>query len=68
MTNSIVLIVDNFGIKYLTKADLDHLINTRKKYYDVKVDPMEKELVKIKLNLDYANKMVRLSIKSLTLP
>jgi hypothetical protein len=28
-----VLIVDNFGIKYFTTEDLDHLINTLKKYY-----------------------------------
>jgi hypothetical protein len=34
-----VLIVDNLGIKYFTKNDLDHLSDTLKKYYDVKVDP-----------------------------
>ncbi len=51
-----VLIVDNFGIKYFTKDDLDHLADTLKKYYDVKVDPDGKELVKIELDWDYTNK------------
>jgi hypothetical protein len=37
------LIVDNFGIKYFTKNDLDHLSNSLKKYYDVKVDLDGKE-------------------------
>jgi hypothetical protein len=42
-----VLIVDDFGIKYFKKKDLDHLINTLKKNYDVKVNPEGKELVKL---------------------
>ncbi len=58
-----VLIVDNFGIKYFTTEDLDHLINTLKKYYDVKVDPEGKELVKIELDWDYKNRKVHLSMK-----
>ncbi len=47
-----VLIVDDFGIKYFKKEDLDHLIDTLKKYYNVKVDPEGKELVKIELDWD----------------
>jgi len=58
-----VLIVDNFGIKYFTKNDLDHLADTLKKYYDVKVDPEGKELVKIESDWDYTNKKVHLSMK-----
>jgi hypothetical protein len=58
-----VLIVDNFGIKYFKKEDLDHLIDTLKKYYDVKVDPKGKELVKIELDWDYKNRKVHLSMK-----
>ncbi len=57
------MIVDNFGIKYFTMEDLDHLINTLKKYYDVKVDPEGKELVKIELDWDYKNRKVHLSMK-----
>ncbi len=58
-----MLIVDDFGIKYFRTEDLDHLINTVKKYYDVKVDPEGKELVKIELDWDYKNKNVHLSMK-----
>jgi hypothetical protein len=58
-----VLIVDDFGIKYFTTEDLDHLINTLKKYYDVKVDPEGKELVKIEVDWDYKNRKVHLSMK-----
>lgn len=58
-----VLIVDDFGIKYFSKDDLDHLADTLKKYYDVKVDPDGKELVKIELDWDYTNKKVHLSMK-----
>ncbi len=43
--------------------DLDHLIITLKKYYDVKVDPEGKELVKIELDWDYKNRKVHLSMK-----
>jgi len=56
------LIVDDFGIKYFMKNDLDHLADTLKKYYEVKVDPEGKELVKIKLDWDYTNKKVHLSM------
>jgi hypothetical protein len=45
-----VLILDNFGIKYFTKDNLDHLANTLKKYYRVKINPNGKELVKIELD------------------
>ncbi|KAL7488544.1 hypothetical protein ACHAW6_014130 [Cyclotella cf. meneghiniana] len=58
-----VLIVDNFGIKYFSNQDLDHLIDFLKKYYAVKVDPEGRELVKIELDLDYKNKKVHLSMK-----
>ncbi len=58
-----MLNVNNFGIKYFKKEDLDHLIDTLKKYYDVKVDPEGKELVKIELDWDYKNRKVHLSMK-----
>ncbi len=58
-----VLIVDNFDIKYFKKEDNDHLIDTLKKYYNVKVDPKGKELVKIELDWDYKNRKVHLSMK-----
>ena len=59
-----VLVVDNFGMKYIQKQDLDHLINSLEKYYDVALDLEGKEYVKIELECDYANKKVYLSMKS----
>jgi hypothetical protein len=57
-----VLVVDDFGIKYLKKEDLDHLINSLSKYYEVKVDLDGKEFVKIELDWDYENGKVHLSM------
>ena len=51
-----VLVVDDFGIKYLKQADLDHLITLLEKYYDVTADLEGKEYVKIELDWDYKNK------------
>jgi hypothetical protein len=58
-----VLVVDDFGIKYITKQDLDHLINALKKYYDVSVDMEGKEYVKIELDWDYEHRKAHLSMK-----
>ena len=58
-----VLVVDDFGIKYLKKEDLDHLINTLKRYYDVSVDLDGKEFVKIELDWDYDKREVHLSME-----
>jgi hypothetical protein len=57
-----VLAVNNFGIKYINKDDLDHLIRTLEKYYDVAVDLDGKEFVKIELDWEYENKRVHLSM------
>jgi hypothetical protein len=57
-----VLVVDDFGIKYINKDDLDHLIRTLEKYYEVAVDFDGKEFVKIELDWDYENKRVHLSM------
>eukprot|EP00804_Cyclotella_cryptica_P002902 CCRYP_021007-RA/>CCRYP_021007-RA protein AED:0.15 eAED:0.15 QI:0/0/0/1/1/1/5/0/1206 len=56
----VVLVVDDFGIKYIHKQDLDQLIDSLKKYYDVAVDMEGKEYVKIELDWDYANGKVHL--------
>eukprot|EP00804_Cyclotella_cryptica_P028801 CCRYP_020156-RA/>CCRYP_020156-RA protein AED:0.37 eAED:0.36 QI:0/0/0/1/0.66/0.75/4/0/434 len=55
--------VDNFGIKYLREEDLDHLIATLRKHYDVALDKEGKEFVKIELDWDYDQGKVHLSIK-----
>ena len=61
-TIQFVLVVDDFGIKYINKDDLDHLIRTLEKYYEVAVDLDGKEFVKIELDWDYENKRVHLSM------
>lgn len=43
-----VLVGDNFGIKYLKDSELDHLIQTLQRHYEIKVDKDGKEFVKIK--------------------
>ncbi|KAL7483042.1 hypothetical protein ACHAW6_008693 [Cyclotella cf. meneghiniana] len=58
-----VLVVDDFGIKYLRKEDLDHLIQTLEKYYKVTVDLEGKEYVKIELDWDYEKGQVHLSMQ-----
>ena len=57
-----VLVVDDFGIKYLKKEDLDHLIQLLEKYYNVAINLDGKEFVKIQLDWDYENRRVHLSI------
>ena len=42
--------VDDFGIKYLQREDLDHLIATLEKYYQVALDLDGKEFMKIELD------------------
>jgi hypothetical protein len=58
-----VLVVNNFGIKYFTKEDLDHLADILKKYCNIKLNPEGKELVEIELDWDYTNKKVHLLMK-----
>eukprot|EP00804_Cyclotella_cryptica_P005837 CCRYP_000123-RA/>CCRYP_000123-RA protein AED:0.35 eAED:0.34 QI:0/0/0/1/0/0/3/0/533 len=58
-----VLVVDDFGIKYIKRQDLDHLINSLKQYYDVSVDMNGREYVKIELDWDYEHGQVHLSMK-----
>eukprot|EP00804_Cyclotella_cryptica_P000491 CCRYP_018520-RA/>CCRYP_018520-RA protein AED:0.44 eAED:0.44 QI:0/-1/0/1/-1/1/1/0/143 len=58
-----VLVVDDLGIKYLSKADLDHLISSLKKYYGVALDMEGKEFVKIELDWENENRKVNLSMK-----
>eukprot|EP00956_Cyclotella_meneghiniana_P000475 scaffold553_cov70-Cyclotella_meneghiniana.AAC.1 len=55
-------VVDDFGIKYLRKEDLDHLIKSLEKYYDMTVDLEGKEYVKIELDWDYDKRQVHLSM------
>ena len=56
------VVVDDFGIKYMTEQDLDHLIKTLHQYCDISLDLSGKEYVKIELDWDYKNKCVHLSM------
>eukprot|EP00804_Cyclotella_cryptica_P018370 CCRYP_015487-RA/>CCRYP_015487-RA protein AED:0.13 eAED:0.11 QI:0/0/0/1/0/0.5/2/0/1281 len=58
-----VLVVDDFGIKYIKQQDMDHLITSLRKYYDVSVDMEGREFVKIELDWDYEQGKVHLSMK-----
>jgi len=56
------LVVDDFGIKYIKQTDLNHLITSLRKYYEVSVDMTGGEYVKITIDWDYENQRVHLSI------
>ncbi|KAL7486065.1 hypothetical protein ACHAW6_011664, partial [Cyclotella cf. meneghiniana] len=58
-----VLVVDDFGIKYLKREDLNHLIKILKRYYDIFMDLDGKEFVKIELDWDYNKGEVYLSME-----
>ena len=60
--NQFVLVVDDFGVKYISKQDLDHLIDTLCKNYDVTVKLNGKEYIKIELGWDFKNSKVHLSM------
>ena len=57
-----ILVVDNFRVKYTSRNDANHLIDTLKKHYDVYVDDTGHEYVKINLNWDYDNGEVHISM------
>jgi hypothetical protein len=58
-----VLVVDDFGIKYINRNDLDCLIATLEKHNDVAVNLKGKEFIKIELDSDNGNGKVHLSMK-----
>jgi hypothetical protein len=58
-----VLVVDDFGIKYLKREDLDHLVGVLRRHYDVSVDIHGKEFVKIELDWGYKKGEVHLSME-----
>jgi hypothetical protein len=54
-TNSVVftLVVDDFGIKYTDKADVDHLINALKQHYQITEEWEGKRYCGLTLDWDY---------------
>ena len=55
--------VDDFGIKYTNKDDIDHLINAIKEKYPIKIDWEGSKYIGIDLKWDYTKREVILSMK-----
>lgn len=53
---SFTLVVDNFGIKYKRREDVDHLISSLEEKYTMKVDFEAKQYIGINLQWDYKNR------------
>ena len=56
------LCVDDFGIKYYSKDDADHLIQTLRKYYKLSIDHKGENYCGLTLDWDYVNKHVDISM------
>ncbi len=56
------LVVDNFGIKYINKDDVNHLISSIKKFYSLTKYWMGNLYCGIQLNWDYENWTLDLSM------
>ena len=60
---SFTLVVDNFGVKYTNKDDIDHLFTANKDKYPLKIDWAGAKYVGIDLEWDYIKREVKLSMK-----
>jgi hypothetical protein len=56
------LVVDDFGIKYVNKEDMDHLVATVEKRYPIKVDWKAEYYLGITIKWDYVNRTATLSM------
>jgi hypothetical protein len=56
------LVVDNFGVKYVGKTDVDHLISSIKNDYELTVDWTGNLYCGISLDWDYVNRRVDISM------
>jgi hypothetical protein len=59
---SFTLVVDDFGVKYVNKADAEHLEKCLSKHYPMKSDWTGGRYVGIHLNWDYKNRTVKLTM------
>ncbi len=50
------LVVDDFSVKYVNRADADHLINTIRKYYLMTVDEDATKYIGLTIQWDYTNR------------
>ncbi len=57
------LVVDDFGVRYKTQADAEHLISTLEKYdYKLKVRPLGDAYLGMVIAFDRQNKTVSISM------
>jgi hypothetical protein len=56
------LVVDDFGIKYVDKADAQHLLDTLKLLYTASIDWDAKQYCGLTLDFDYVNRTCDISI------
>ena len=59
---SFTLVVDNFGIKYTSKNNVNHLIVSVRAKYPFKIDWNAKQYIDMHLKWDYAKQIVRISM------
>ena len=57
-----MLAVNDFGVKYVEKGDLEHLISSLKANYTLTVDWTENLYCGISLDWDYVNRWVDISM------
>ncbi len=50
------LVVDDFAVKFINQADVDHLINTIRKYYPMTVDEEATKYIGLTIKWDYTNR------------
>ena len=56
------LVVDDFGVKFVGVEQLQHLVESFKKFYEIMLDPTEGKYCGITLEWDYENRTVDLSM------
>ena len=61
------LCVDDFGVKYYTQEDANHLIDALKNAYDVTIDWKGENYYGLKIDWDYKNEHVDISMKNYTI-
>ncbi len=59
---SFTLVMDNFGIKYINKIDVNHLIQTLQQDYEIEEDWEGTRYLSITLDWDYKKREVHLSM------
>ena len=55
--------VDDFAVKYINRADADHLINTIRKYYPMTVDEEATKYIGLTIQWDYTNRKAHIHMQ-----